>query len=73
MVRTITVTDEAYGALAHLKKHPTDSFSKVTLRLAKRPGDPLKVAGAWKDMTEEEARALLETSRRDFATLGGRR
>ena len=71
MVRTITVTDEAYGELAKRKKHPRDSFSKVVLRLTGRQGDPLATAGAWKDMTDAEATRLLARSRRDFETLGG--
>lgn len=70
MVRTITVTDEAYAALAKRKKHKRDSFSKVILRLAEHRGDPLRAAGAWKDMTDAEARQLLERSRRDFEALG---
>lgn len=71
MVRTITVTDDAYAELAKRKKHPRDSFSKVVLRLAGRRSDPLKAAGAWKDMTDKEAADLLARSRRDFETLGG--
>jgi len=71
MVRTITVTDEAYAELAKRKKHPRDSFTKVILRLAGRQGDPLAAAGAWKDMTDAEAAELLARSRRDFETIGG--
>jgi len=73
MVKTITVTEEAYDSLARLKKHPRDSFSKVILRVTRRRGSPLKTAGAWRDMSEAEARALLERSRADFETLGKRR
>ncbi len=73
MTKTITVTDEAYTALARLKKHPRDSFSKVILRLAKRKGDPLAVAGAWKDMKDSEVANLIERSRRNFESIGGRR
>jgi len=72
MVRTITVTDEAYTALSKQKKHPGDSFTKVILRLTGRRGDPLVSAGGWKDMTDREAAALLARSRRDFETIGGR-
>ena len=71
MVRTITVTDEAYAELAKRKKHPRDSFTKVILRMAGRKGDPLAAAGAWKDMSDAEAAELLGRSRRDFETLGG--
>lgn len=70
MVKTITVTDEAYEALARRKRHPVDSFSKVILRLAGDRGNPLKVAGAWADMSEAEARALVDRSRRDFSGIG---
>jgi len=73
MARNITVTDEAYEALAHLKKHPSDSFSKVILRITGRREDPLKVAGAWKDMTDAQAQEIVERSRRDFASRGGQR
>lgn len=72
MVRTITVTDQAYAALAKRKKHRRDSFSKVILRLTERRGDPLRAAGGWKDMTDAEAKQLLEQSRRDFESLGGK-
>lgn len=71
MVRTITITEDAYESLAKLKRSPQDSFSKVILRLTQGPGDPLEVAGAWEDMTEEEARSLVEASRRDFQSWGG--
>jgi len=70
MAKTITVTDEAYVALARRKKHPADSFSKVILRLTAGRGDSLKVAGAWADMSEAEARALVGQSRRDFSGVG---
>lgn len=73
MVKTITVTEDAYEALARLKRSPKDSFSKVILRLTQGPGDPLEVAGAWEDMTDEEARSLVEASRRAFESWGGER
>jgi predicted CopG family antitoxin len=69
MARTITVTDEAYGALAKRKKHARDSFSKVILRLTGRPGDPLAAAGAWKDMTDAGVKELMARSRKDFETI----
>lgn len=71
MVRTITITEDAYEALARLKRSPRDSFSKVILRLIQGPGNLLEVVGGWEDMTDEEARALAESSRRAFENRGG--
>ena len=72
MVKAIKITDEAYAALARRKRHPGDSFSKVILRLVSNRGDPLRVAGAWADMSEAEARTLVDQSRRDFSGAGQR-
>lgn len=73
MTKTITVSDDAYRALAALKRSGKDSFTKVILRLTGSGGDPLEVAGAWGDMEEEEARALIRASRERFQDLGGNR
>ena len=70
MVRTLTITDEVYTALARRKKHPRDSFSKVILRLVRQPPDPLAFAGAWDDMGDEEVEALIATSRRHWGQVG---
>jgi predicted CopG family antitoxin len=56
-VKTITVTEEAYKALASDKKKD-ESFSQVILRTHKKKGnveDIMKFAGAWADMSDEEA------------------
>ena len=59
-VKTITVTEEAYKALAG-DKNKDESFSEVILRTHKRKGnveDIMKFAGAWSDMSDEEANKL---------------
>ncbi|MFQ5838771.1 MAG: hypothetical protein ACE5HJ_08340 [Thermoplasmata archaeon] len=43
----------------------------MILRLTKGARDPVSVAGAWSDMTEEEAEILIQTSRKDFEDVGG--
>src|SRR3972149_5785745 len=75
MVRTLTITDEVYTALARRKKHPRDSFSKVILRLVRQPPDPLAFAGAWADraptaVTAYELALGATTAVRRRAALG---
>lgn len=60
VVKTITVTEEAYKALAGDKK-ANESFSEVILRTHKKKGnveDIMKFAGAWSDMSDEEANEM---------------
>ena len=63
MVKTITINDEAYAALKKLKQTPRDSFSKVILRLTGKKRSLLEFAGVWKDMSQEEADAIIARSR----------
>ena len=59
-VKTITITLKAYQALLKHKKEG-ESFSDVIIRLTKTCGDLLDLAGAWSDVTPEEAeKTLLE-------------
>ena len=60
VVKTITVTKEAYEVLASEKK-PSESFTEVILRTYKKKGtvEALgKFIGAWSDMSEETAEKL---------------
>lgn len=57
VVKTITITKEAYEALAS-EKNKDESFSEVILRTHRKKGnveDIMKFAGAWSDMSEETA------------------
>lgn len=61
-VKTITVTEQAYKALAG-DKNKDESFSEVILRTHKRKGnveDIMKFSGAWSDMSDEEADEILK-------------
>jgi predicted CopG family antitoxin len=63
MTKTISLSDDAYAALAGLKQ-PGESFSDVALRLAhgQRTRSILEFAGAWKrlGMTEKEAERVKQ-------------
>lgn len=58
VTKTISLSDEAYEALASLKG-PDESFSDVALRLSRRASQRsiLDLAGRWK-MDAEEAEAM---------------
>lgn len=60
MTKTISLSEEAYRALAAHKREG-ESFSDVALRLSRTLQQErlLEFAGAW-DMTDEEADALIE-------------
>ena len=63
-VRTVTLSEDAYAALAALKREG-DSFSDVVRRLARGNRSLLDFAGAWKDVPKEKLRrylAFLEAS-----------
>lgn len=60
VVKTITITEEAYKALAG-DKTKDESFSEVILRTHKRKGTVealSKFIGAWSDMGDETAEKL---------------
>ena len=62
VVKTITITEEAYKALAGDKKKD-ESFSEVILRTHKKKGsveDIMKFAGAWSHIPEKVIEGMKE-------------
>lgn len=62
-VKTITVSQDAYEALASLKGQG-ESFSEVIRRLTRTNRSLLEFAGDWKDVPAEAMEAYLEFIRR---------
>jgi len=60
--RTITISEEAYRKLKNLKQRD-ESFTDVILKLSENRGNILRYAGAWKDMSREEADRLTSSLR----------
>jgi len=58
-VKTITVTEEAYAALAGLKQEG-ESFSDVIRRIAKGSKSLLEFAGAWKDVPRDRMKRFMD-------------
>lgn len=52
-VKTVTLSEDAYAALAALKKEG-ESFSEVVRRLTRKGRSLLEFAGAWKDFPEDK-------------------
>ena len=52
--------DDAYDLLVK-NKHKGESFSSVIRRIADKKENIMKFAGAWKDMTDEEADKIKDT------------
>ena len=57
MVKTVTITEEAYLALAS-NKHIGESFSALIKRSFVKKGDISKFLGAWSDMEEKDAEKM---------------
>ncbi len=57
-VRTVTLSEDAYLALAAMKRKG-ESFSDVVRRLAGGNRSLLEFAGAWKDVPKEKMRRYL--------------
>lgn len=70
MVKTVSLSDEAYALLDAARRGPKDSFSKIVTRAfggpRRRPED---CAGGWKDMTDEEAELLHRSVRAAFEEI----
>ena len=63
-VRTVTLSEDAYAALAALKREG-DSFSDVVRRVTRTSRSLLDFAGAWRDVPKAKLRrylAFLEAS-----------
>ncbi len=54
VTKTITITNDAYDALAREKKKG-ESFSQLIIRTHKKKGDISRFIGAWSDMSDETA------------------
>lgn len=52
-VKTVTLSEDAYAALAALKREG-ESFSDVVRRLARKGRSLLDFAGAWRDFPKEK-------------------
>jgi predicted CopG family antitoxin len=52
-VKTVTLSEDAYAALAALKREG-ESFSEVVRRLTRKSRSLLEFAGAWKDFKDEK-------------------
>jgi predicted CopG family antitoxin len=55
--KTLTISEEAYRKLARLKARG-ESFTDIILKLTEGHGDLLRHAGAWREMSDREAREL---------------
>jgi predicted CopG family antitoxin len=55
--KTLTISEEAYRKLKRLKAK-NESFTDVILKLGEGHADIMRYAGAWKEMTDEEATDL---------------
>jgi len=56
-MKTITVTDEAYEAIAR-EKREGESFSDLFLRIGKDKGTLADCLGLWSDITDEELKVF---------------
>ena len=66
-VKTGTLSEDAYAALAALKREG-ESFSDVVRRLTRKGRSLLEFAGAWKDVPKGKMAAILPSSRREIGS-----
>lgn len=55
--KTIAIMDDVYDLLK-IRKLPDESFSDELRRLVKGKGSIMDLAGAWKDISEEDANKM---------------
>ena len=67
-MKTVTLSEDAYAALARLKKEG-ESFSDVVRRLARGSRSLLEFAGDWKDFPGEKMTAYLSFLKADDRLL----
>ena len=60
--KTIAIMEDVYDMLKSMKT-ADESFSDEIRRLVQTKGSIMKFAGAWKDVTEEEAEKMKATIR----------
>lgn len=65
-VKTITISLKAYEALFRIKR-PDESFSDVILRLASKHRSLMDLAGAWRNMSDEEVGAVVREVKEAWA------
>ena len=58
--KTLTISEEAYRELMRLKEKG-ESFTQTIIRLTHDRGSILRHAGAWREMTDKEAKDLEKT------------
>jgi len=61
--KTLTISEEAYRKLAKLKARG-ESFTDIILKLTEGRSDVLRHAGAWKEMSDEEAKEFEDLLKR---------
>ena len=72
-VKTVTLSEDAYAALAALKQKG-ESFSEVVRRITRGHRSLLEFAGAWKQAPQEKMEhylAFLEASDELSSSIGG--
>lgn len=70
--KTISIMEDAYNLLA-MHKRANESFSDVIRREFGKKGDISKFIGAWKDMPDEEFKAIEDSVRETRENAKARR
>ena len=65
VTKTITVMEDAYNLLLS-RKNNNESFSEVIRKMVGKKGDIMRLAGAWKHLTNEEVEKRKSDIRKFF-------